>query len=127
MSTAVQAFKDVLASGVSRAAASVGGINRRVSAAARGTSKMTTPHLGKRGTPHRRIIDYQRLGPFRRIINDQPGGKPIVQAYFQHTLMHATKGMRRYNGGARLPIPAASTGVHPSRSFYGSHYGMPRN
>lgn len=67
-----------------------------------------TSSCGKKGTPLRRIIGYRHEGPYHR----QVGLKwmlneawPIVQTYYKHHFLHATKGWRVYTGGPAMRIP----------------------
>jgi hypothetical protein len=87
-----------------------------------------TRKRGMRGRPYRRIADYYRTGPFYR----QVGGKwlqgeewPIMETFFVHHFLHATKGWRTYTGGSVMRMPRANPpGYHVDRAreFYGHHY-----
>ena len=81
-----------------------------------------TPKLGKAGRPYRRIIKYERVGPLHR----QVGIKwlhgecwPIMQTFFKHRFLHATKGWREYTGGPLMRMPYAPPALNPAAAFYG--------
>jgi hypothetical protein len=83
----------------------------------------------KRGKPGRRIIAYDRVGPSQR----QVGIKwlhgecwPIMQTYCKHMFLHATKGWRRYSGGAAPWLPRPVQAEHPLATFYGNQLGRAR-
>lgn len=87
---------------------------------------IVSPKKGKRGKFCARLITYERGGPFHR----QVGIKwlhgecwPIMQTYFKHRWLHATKGWREYTGGPSMRLPVTSNqGAVPRRiSFYGHH------
>lgn len=82
------------------------------------TAPVTRPK-SRRGMPNASLIDYKRVGPFYR----QTGTRnivgntiPLMQEYYEHRFLHATKGWRVYHGGKafRLPI-AAPQGFQLSR------------
>lgn len=70
-----------------------------------------TRSIGKPGTFGRRIIGYERSGPF----HEQTGTKyiggvpfPIMRTRFVHKFLHATKGWRTYVSSVpnlRMPLP----------------------
>jgi len=111
-------IKDKLLSTASRAAEMIG----LPKIQPRRSDHQVTNQSGKRATPYRRIVGYERLGPLHR----QVGIKwlhgeawPIMQTYFKHRFLHATKGWREYTGGSRVRMPQASSGVPPRLAFYG--------
>lgn len=55
---------------------------------------IVTSTVGRRGAPYRKIIKYERDGPFYRQVGASPDGRPILQTYYRHRFLHATKGWR---------------------------------
>lgn len=123
----VARFKKALASGTSKRA-----LNRPTDAVEptnHGTNAFVTPRAGKRGTPMRSIVAYERKGPFfRQVAEKFVSGEawPVMQRYFVHRFKHATKGWREYTGGPVMTMPQAMPAINPARAFYGSHFGIPR-
>ena len=118
-------IKKAIASGVSRAAESIGLPPIR----AKQSHGFVTPKAGKRASPARRITQYERLGPFHRQVGIKylaGEGWPLMQTYFVHRFLHATKGWRTYIGGPNMTMPRPLPAVNHARAFYGSHYGIPR-
>lgn len=94
-------FKDILR-----------GTAARLTAAATGTiipklpflqrKLKVSPKAGKKFSAHRRIIRYNRRGPF---VSVHPvTGKALTRPRYVHECLHATKGWREYNAGPILPI-----------------------
>ena len=91
--------------------------------------QITVTHkAGGRDTTLRRIIAYVRKGPFYRQIGVRVVGRlrePIMETYYEHRFLHATKGWRVYahlpsglgNAGKRVHGPLA--GQKPTRSRHG--------
>lgn len=90
---------------------------------ARDDSGLTiTPKASRVGVPYRRLIGYERTGPWHRQIGITIiGGKelPLMQTYFVHRYMHATKGPRAYTGSANMRLPFAPQNGSPRVRFYG--------
>jgi hypothetical protein len=83
-----------------------------------------TPKAGKPHSPFRRIVKYERKGPFYRQVGERwLAGEsfPIMQAYYKHKYLHATKGWREYTGGPRMSIPHAFNHLPARLAFYGKH------
>lgn len=71
-----------------------------------------TPKIGKRSKPNRRIISYERSGPFYTQSGTQNiAGNilPILYKFYEHRFLHATKGWRVYHGGNLFRLPSAVT------------------
>lgn len=68
-----------------------------------------TRKVGKPRTPYRHIIRYERKGPFLRQVgvrhvvsrSGQSRTIPIMQQFYVHRFLHATKGWREY---ANIPL-----------------------
>jgi len=69
--------------------------------AARRVRSAVTPKAGKKGMYGRRLIRYERTGPFYRQTGVRADGREIMRPYFVHKVLHATKGWRTYH---HLPI-----------------------
>lgn len=114
-------LKDRLLGGVSRAASALGLPRIR----AREPSIEVTRKAGKRGTPYRRVISYERLGPFHRQVGVKwiaGEGIPLMETFFKHCYFHATKGLRIYESHSAAPrIPTSpNLMAKPARlAFYG--------
>jgi hypothetical protein len=81
--------------------------------------------LGKQRSFGRRLIRYERLGPFHRQTGDRSiGGTilPMMQTYFLHRFLHATKGWREYLGGATLRVPMSPSMKQYPAAFFGRNH-----
>lgn len=84
---------------------------------------LASQRLGKKGKSHRRIIDYKRTGPFYRQVGTKTVADrvlPLMQTYWKHRFLHATKGWREYHGGQTIRIPR---GPVPNWSRRATFYG----
>lgn len=80
-----------------------------------------TQRAGKKGHAYRRIIGYKRTGPFHREVGIKwVSGEswPVMQTYFKHAFLHATKGWRTYESGATLRLPASLPQRRPNLSRF---------
>ncbi len=66
-----------------------------------------TRKAGPRDTAYRRIIGYERRGPFFRQSGVNKDGSPRMQTYLEHCFLHATKGWRKY---AAVPLAMRDAG-----------------
>lgn len=81
-----------------------------------------TPKASGKFRPYRRLVQYHRVGPLHRQVGIKIiAGKelPMMQTYFVHHFMHATKGPRKYSGGPSIRMPYAPQAVSPRVAFYG--------
>lgn len=96
----------------------------KVASSARGTTNMVTPKAGKPGDPYRRIVRYERDGPYYREVGHRwlNGERfPIIQGFYNHRFLHATKGWRVYTGGERMTLPHTYRHAPARVAFYGRH------
>lgn len=118
-------IRKAISSGVSAAATALGLPDIKPAA----PTGFITPTAGKPGSPARRLVRYERLGPFHRQVGLKwMAGEswPLMQTYFVHRLLHATKGWRTYVGGPNMTMPHPRRALNHAQMFYGSHYGIPR-
>jgi hypothetical protein len=83
---------------------------------------MVTPKASGKHRPYRRIVHYDRSGPFHRQVGIKIiAGRiiPMMQTYFVHAFRHATKGPRVYTGGPNIRLPYAPPAASPVLAFYG--------
>lgn len=83
-----------------------------------------TPKATGKHRPYRRLVHYDRTGPFHRQVGEaRIAGKlvPIMQTYFVHTFRHATKGARIYSGGPGIRLPYVPPAYSAAARFYGYH------
>jgi hypothetical protein len=89
--------------------------------------KTVTNKTGKKYRFGRRIINYERKGPLHRQVGIRwlhGESWPIMQSYFTHRFLHATKGWREYTGGPALRMPMAAMAgntPYPLRFFGRNH------
>jgi hypothetical protein len=81
--------------------------------------------LGKKYRFGRRLIGYERRGPFQRQVEVKylhGEAWPVMQEFYVHRLKHATKGWRAYTGGPALRMPySMPVPPYPVRFFGRNH------
>lgn len=80
---------------------------------------------GKRIQFGRNFIRYERTGPFHRQIGERTiAGSilPVMETFFMHHILHATKGWRKYIGGAAMRLPQCPNGKSYPAAFFGRNH-----
>lgn len=84
-----------------------------------------TKQTGKRGKFMRRIIGYERRGPYHRQVGIRwlhGESWPMMQTYFIHRFRHATKGVREYHGGSSMVMPMPRQLPQYPQRFFGRNH-----
>lgn len=119
-------FKDIMRAGVSGLATTMAQMMNPAPAKeqpAKDDSGLTVqPHASRKYRPYRRVTKYHRVGPLHRQIAVKVMAHeswPVMQTFYEHHFLHATKGWRIYTGGPSMRMPFAPPANSARLSFYG--------